>query len=389
MKTQIKLSQLLALAVALASAASAQILPTTFPAVNIISPANHAVFHAPIDIPIFAYARPVQIFDPLLGTYRLAEPTNVEFYALNIGVTNDLGQGVNLGSATNVITPFFKTWSPQPRLAKEFLLVWSNALAGSNTLTAVARYHAPFFGPDFYRTSAPVNITVLLSPPDTNAPDVASIVATDPIAVAGTNAFAWPGITNGTPAWTNWPPPQWGFTTNWGPRNALFTVRRFGDASSDLILDYSIGGTASNGTDYAALPGSITIPAGAACALIPIVPIDTGSNGFPKTVILTLQPDTNAPPNYVVGLPPRAEALIVEDWLRPLPWLVSDGTFHVNTAGPDGAWFSIRYSTDFVNWSPLCTNQVFQGGIDFVDPDAPANSARFYQAVPLPDGPAN
>lgn len=387
MKTQFRL--LIALAAAIALPASAQILPTSFPPVNIISPANRALFHAPIDLPLFAHARPIQVFDSTLGTYRPVEPTNVEFYAVNAGVTNDLGQAVSLGSAANYNTPFFKTWSPQPRLAKIYLLVWSNALAGSNVLTAVARYHAAFSGMDFYRTSAPVNITVLLSPPDTNAPDAASIVATDPIAIAGTNAFVWPGITNGTPTWSNWPPPQWGFTTNWGPRNALFTVRRFGDASSDLTLNYAIGGTASNGVDYAALPGSITVPAGAAYAIIPVVPIDNDSNGWPKTVVLTLLADTNLPPNYIVGVPRRAEALIVENWVRPLPLLVADGTFHVNTAGPDGAWFSLQCSTNLVNWSPLCTNQVFQGGIDFIDPDAPVNPSRFYQAVPLPDEPAN
>lgn len=375
------------LAAAFAQSSPAQVYPMPDPPVNIISPANHAAFHAPVDIPIFAYARPIYVFNPILFTYRFVEATNVEFYAVNNGVTNDLGSGVSLGSSSGYFTPFFKTWSPQPRLARVYLQVWSNALAGSNVLTAVAKYHISFAATNLYRTSAPVNITVSLSPPDTNAVDTVSIVATDPIAIAGTNAFVWPGITNGTPAWTNWPPPEWGYVTNWGPKSALFTLRRFGDASSDLTVNYSVGGTASNGVDYVALPGSITIPAGGAYALIPIVPIDNDSNGFPKTVILKLTPDTNGPPNYLVGFPGRAAALILEDWLRPLPWLLPDRSFHVNAAGPDGAWFNIQYSTDLVNWSTLCTNQVFQGAIDFVDPDAPDHSSRFYRANPLLDAP--
>lgn len=372
-------------------AARAQIynpVPTIVPPVRIISPANRAVFHAPVGIPVFAYAGPLAVYDPLLpGFYRFFDVTNVEFYALNNGTNYDLGRGVSLGSSSGYITPFFRSWSPERRLANVYMLVWSNAPAGSNTLTAIAKYSAGYTATNMFRTSPPVNVTVLLSPPDTNAPDIVSVVATDPVAIADTNAIVWPGITNGVPTWTNWPPPHWGYVTNWGPKNALFTVRRFGDASSNLTVNYSLGGTASNGMDFAALPGSVTISAGSGYTLIPIVPINNGSNGFPKTVILTLMMDTNSPVNYVVGQPRRAEALILKDWPRPLTFLLADRSFHVNAAGPDGAWFGIQYSTDLINWSTLCTNQVFQGAVDFVDPDAPDSSGGFYRVMPRPDTP--
>jgi len=35
-----------------------------------------------------------------------------------------------------------------------------------------------------------------------------------------------------------------------------------------------------------------------------------------------------------------------------------------------------------VNWTPLCTNQVVNGQVDFVDPDAASLPQRFYRAVP-------
>jgi hypothetical protein len=366
--------------------------PTPVPAVRIISPPNRAVFHAPVDIPIFAFAGRVTVFDPAFPTfYRYLQVTNVEFYDVNNGVTNDLGRGINLGSSSIYPTPFFGagSWKPVPRLGDVYMLVWSNAVPGSNTLFAVAKCSASFTATNMFRTSPPVNITILLSPPNTNGPDVVSIVATDPIAIAGTNAYVWPGITNGLPTWTNWPPPHWGYTTNWGPKDALFTVRRFGDASSSLTVNYSVGGTASNGVDYVALPGSVTVPAGGGYALIPLVPIDNGASNSAKTVILTLTPNTNTPPNYLVGYPRRAEALILEDWIRPLPFVLLDHSFHVNTAGPDGAWFCVQYSIDFVNWSTICTNQVVQGAVDFVDPDAVNDSSRFYRAVPLTGMPAD
>jgi hypothetical protein len=94
-----------------------------------------------------------------------------------------------------------------------------------------------------------------------------------------------------------------------------------------------------------------------------------------------LATDTNTPPDYVVGCPSCAAALIIHEWLRPLPFLLSDGSFHFNTGGPDGAWFRVESSPDLSNWTSLCTNQVVQGSIDFVDMNAPNNPQQFYQAV--------
>lgn len=359
--------------------------PILGPAVRITSPPNRATFYAPVDIPIFAYVVPYVIEKDPVGLLeeRVAVTfTNVEFYA----GTMDLGSGFDLGSTNLPVSPIFANIVLSKliaaRLGSVYCLVWTNAPAGAYALTAVATGHtiSPLHPVSVSCTSAPVNITILASITNTNPTDVVNIVATDPIAIAGTNSCVWLGMTNATPAWTNWPPPIWQSFTNWGPKDALFTVRRFGDASDAITVNYNISGTASNGVDYAALPGYVTIPAGGAYALIPIVPIDT--NNFPKTVILTLTPDINTPPDYVVGFPPRAEVLIIRAWPRPLPFLLPDGSFHLNVTGPDGAWFCVQYSTDLVNWSCVSTNQVFQGSIDFVDPDAPNNSMRFYRAAP-------
>jgi hypothetical protein len=197
------------------------------------------------------------------------------------------------------------------------------------------------------------------------------------------------GMTNITPVWTNWPPPHWQSFTNWGPKNALFTVRRFGDAADAITVNYQISGTASNGVDYAALPGYLTIPAGGAYGLIPVVPIDNGPSNIVKTVVLTLTQSSNSPPDYVVGFPARATALILKHWPRPLPWLLSNGGFHLNAAGPDGAWFCVQNSTDLLNWTSVSTNQVFAGSIDFVDPDASGRPSGFYRAVPLAGPPSD
>jgi hypothetical protein len=339
------------------------------PLVRLTSPANHAVFRAPVDIPITAFALDgFSVQTPINSSNGV---TNVEFFA----GANDLGPGHHLTRRGPLGTDYILL------LPDQYGLVWSNAPVGTNVLTAVATDSRGLTA-----TSAPVNVTILPAPPPlTNLPDVISIVATDPIAVAGTNSWFWYGPVGPLPVWTNWPPTNGQTFTNWGPKDALFTVFRWGSTDSNLDVAYSIGGTATNGTDYSILPGTVTIPAGASSALITLVPIDNGPAPA-KTVILTLAASTNTPPGYLVGIPSRAEALILENWLRPLPFLLADGTFHFNEAGPDGAWFRADGSANLLDWSPLCTNQVFQGSIDFLDPDAAANPLRYYRVVPV-DGP--
>ncbi len=341
------------------------------PVVRIISPPDGAVFRAPISLPLYAYAR---ANEPAANLFSDAV-TNLEFYA----------DGTDLGSAKHVFYgPPFTPGEPYPlylvTLPHRFFLIWSNAPVGPHQLNAVAMDQ---FGNA--ATSAPVNLTVLASPPPpTNRPPIISIVATDPVAVEGTNAWVWPGETNSSPTWAAWPPRPVCFFTNRGPKTATFAVRRYGDISNALTVPYAIGGTASNGVDYATLPGSVTIPAGERRALISIVPIDDGPPDVSSTVVLTLSPSTNTPPDYVVGWPPRAAAIIIDRaGPPPLAGVLPGGWFHLAAPGPNAAWFGIEYSTDMIHWTPVCTNQVVNGSIDFVDPDAAGQPARFYRTVPV------
>jgi hypothetical protein len=178
--------------------------------------------------------------------------------------------------------------------------------------------------------------------------------------------------------------------TNCGPKNATFTVHRRGDTNDDLTVTYEIGGTASNGVDYVTLPGTATIPAGELSALINIVPIDDGPPDITSTVRLRLTADTNLPPAYQLGFPRTAVALILDGPNpKPVASLLPDDCFHFATTGPDGAWFHIEYTEDLLHWLPICTNQVVNGRIDFIDPEAPTARARFYRAVPEADAPLN
>ena len=68
-----------------------------------------------------------------------------------------------------------------------------------------------------------------------------------------------------------------------------FTVTRTGSTTSALDVQYAIAGSASNGSDYQSLSGTVTIPAGSNQADIVIDPIDDTADELTETVQLTLQ----------------------------------------------------------------------------------------------------
>jgi hypothetical protein len=345
------------------------------PKVQLTSPPNDAVFYAPINVSIVAYATDP---DGLVAT--------VQFFA---GTTN-LGFGDGFQPPIEVpLTPVPLPLAPAPLPVHLFMLTWTNPPVGSYNLTAVATDELGASS-----TSSPVAITILpqVTPPPTNLPDVVGIVATDPIAIASTNCWIWRGLANGAGTWTQWISPIaiWHWYTNCGPKDATFTVHRIGAIGSDLSVNYSINGSATNGIDYVALTGSVTIPAGENSAVVTIVPLQNGSN-YTRTVALSLDPSTNVPPDYLVGFDSRAEALITDDALLNFPEaaLLGNGAFHLSLTGPNGAWFHVDYTTNLIDWIPLCTNQVVNGSIDFVDPNAGASRTRLYRTVPLLAPPPN
>ena len=350
-----------------------QLPPTNLPpVVRITSPPNRSVFRAPVKIPIYAYAA-----DP--G----GSVTTVEFFA---GSTS-----LGFGQHVTAVPPPLPPGPVQPPVlifvpTNYWELTWTNPPLGTNiALTAKATDNGGAFT---------ISIPMLVSiqpplPPPTNRPPIVSIVATDPVAIEGTNCWTWPGLVSPVATWSNWFAAGTTFRlyTNCGPKDASFTVFRFGATNDGLAVTYGIGGTATNGVDYVALPGIVAIPAGERRADITIVPLDDGPPDITSTVILKLIPDATGT-NYLLGYPKAAAAIILDSQSpRAATGIVPGPAFNLTATGLDGAWFHVEYSTDLLNWTPICTNQVVNGSMDFVDPDAATNPARFYRTVPEPGPP--
>lgn len=76
-----------------------------------------------------------------------------------------------------------------------------------------------------------------------------------------------------------------------------FTFTRSGNTGSALTVNYSLAGTAGNGTDYNSLGTTLTIPAGAASATVTVAPKSSASLVGSETVVVALS--TNA--TYTAG----------------------------------------------------------------------------------------
>jgi len=92
-----------------------------------------------------------------------------------------------------------------------------------------------------------------------------------------------------------------------------FTLTRTGSTSSALTVNYSIGGTATNGSDFNRLTGTVTFAAGSSTALIDINPVNDTLVEPSETVILTLVNSSN----YLVGTSNRATVTILDNDVLP------------------------------------------------------------------------
>lgn len=91
--------------------------------------------------------------------------------------------------------------------------------------------------------------------------------------------------------------------------SARFRVTRTGNTAALLTVLYTIAGSATEGSDYRALPRRVTIPAGASSAVIVVNPINDAVVEGNETVVLTLSPNST----YRLGTPRAATVTIISN----------------------------------------------------------------------------
>ncbi|WP_016951150.1 Calx-beta domain-containing protein [Anabaena sp. PCC 7108] len=89
----------------------------------------------------------------------------------------------------------------------------------------------------------------------------------------------------------------------------VFTLTRTGSTTSALTVNYTTAGTATNGTDYSNLTGTVTFAAGSATATVTVNPIDDTIVEATETAILNLAAGTG----YTLGTAKTATVNIADN----------------------------------------------------------------------------
>lgn len=140
-----------------------------------------------------------------------------------------------------------------------------------------------------------------------------------------------------------------GTATEAGRTTGTFTFTRTGSTASALTIFYTIGGQATPGTDYTALPSSVTIPAGATAATLVVTPVDDTVAELSEAVTINLV--ANAA--YTLT-PARGASVIIQDNDTTVSIAATDatateasrttGTFTVTRVGPTLPAILVRYT---------------------------------------------
>ena len=93
-----------------------------------------------------------------------------------------------------------------------------------------------------------------------------------------------------------------------GGGTGVFTISLSAAQTSDVVVTYTVKGSAVNGTDYVALSGTKKIKAGKTSKPIKIIPQGDLGGAAKKTVVLTLAPGTG----YTVGTTSKVKVKILQ-----------------------------------------------------------------------------
>ncbi|MGF1455653.1 MAG: Calx-beta domain-containing protein [Alphaproteobacteria bacterium] len=103
-----------------------------------------------------------------------------------------------------------------------------------------------------------------------------------------------------------------------------FTVSLFAPAATDTTVSYTVGGTATAGSDYTTLPGTVVIPAGDTAVRLNIDVLDDALTEGDETVIVMLT-GALGDANVGLGQTTTAEILIRDDEVNNPPFAFADG----------------------------------------------------------------
>lgn len=173
------------------------------------------------------------------------------------------------------------------------------------------------------------------------------------------------------------------FTSRVGFPGVFKIYRTVGDTTGNLIVDFTLSGTAVNGVDYGPIPLSATIPNGAEFVLVDIEVIEA-TLVADKTVTLTITPSFS----YVVDSPGNATLDIILPVFRIVGYGDSEPLFQVDPLWRDSEECEWDGTLNTIDGSGAPQFQYYY----FTFNDAPASIqgkaiAQMRLRGPIPGGP--
>jgi Ca2+-binding RTX toxin-like protein len=138
-----------------------------------------------------------------------------------------------------------------------------------------------------------------------------------------------------------------------GTTNLVYTFTRTGSTTSALTANYTVGGTATNGTDYTSIPTSVTFAANSSTATVTVDPTADTTVESDETVILTLTSGTG----YTVGTTTPVTGTITNDDFPSITLAVSPSS--VTEDGTTNLVYTFTRSG--VTTNPLTVNYSISG----------------------------
>ena len=146
-----------------------------------------------------------------------------------------------------------------------------------------------------------------------------------------------------------------------GSDQGLFTLSRTGSLAADLVVHFTLSGTAANGSDYSSISSPVTIPSGQGSVVIPITTLDDNTQEGYETVTLTL----TAQPTYTLTSATSASVSIQDDDVNNPPVITVAAPSATNVmlaSSAVGLWIEATVEDDGLpaslttSWSTLSTS---------------------------------
>ncbi|WP_277601974.1 putative Ig domain-containing protein [Altererythrobacter sp. BO-6] len=149
-----------------------------------------------------------------------------------------------------------------------------------------------------------------------------------------------------------------------GAANLVYTVTLNSAPNAPVSINYTVGGTATNGTDYATITSPLVINTGNTTGTITVNPTADATIEADETVVLTLAAGTG----YSVGAPNAATGTILNDDVANLT--INDVTISEGNSGTTNATFTVSLSAPApaggVSFDIATANGTATAGVDYV-----------------------